>query len=726
MIKKHVYSILTLFTLFFMSSEIYAQQNVFSRSDVTTGNFGDGQLPWYYETSTISQGDPDSGSTTRNFVKIGHNNNTIMSTNGRFYLVNTLDFESAATSARTINNINGGLSVSGGIYNASIATHTINTPIGIDGPSVQIHSNSSGGFIIDQTIFINSNTVEFGNLGSGEIVVNGVMQGTGNMQKTGNNTLVTTASNTYSGTTTVITGTLKLQGNLLNSAITVKSGATLEINGSITVKSIIVEAGGYVRVNSGMTLTVSNELTLESNSMLYSSLISDGTISGIVKYNRHVNNNDSVNGNDLISAPLSGQAFNTFIANNPNITSNPTGPEVLFGRFDNDSNTSPYELWNDTDTTPLAAGKGYRSGIAEGALSNLVTFEGAVSTGLVQTYIDQGTESTLNLIGNPFPSYLDAQEFLSHNASLLDPSAVVIYGYNDSTDGSSAGDYTIISALLNTDINIAPGQGFFVASNSLGGNIEFTTTSTDMRLASGGDDFITGRSTSTAITNLKLNLNKTTDNFITDIFFTEYSSLDLDPGYDASLLGGVAPSFALYSHLVQENTGVPFAVQALGKTDYTDITIPLGVNANQGEQLTFSIIETNLPSSVDVYLEDNVDNTSTLLNTSNYVLTPSADLYGTGRFYLRVSNSTLSTLDSNLDELNIYTNKADNTIVIAGQLLEPTTASIYDVQGRLISTTLLQTNLRSQAIDASKLNNGIYVVKLHNAAQNKTQKVILR
>jgi hypothetical protein len=108
------------------------------------------------------------------------------------------------------------------------------------------------------------------------------------------------------------------------------------------------------------------------------------------------------------------------------------------------------------------------------------------------------------------------------------------------------------------------------------------------------------------------------------------------------------------------------------------------------------------------------------------VLTPSTALSGTGRFYLRVANSTLSTVDHTLDQLSIYTNKADKTIVIAGQLLEPTTASVYDVQGRLVSTTQLQTTLRSQTIDVSQLNDGIYVVKLHNAAQNKTQKVIIR
>ena len=135
-----------------------AQQDVFSRSEVATGNFGDGALPWYYQTSNNSQGDPDNGNTIRNFVKIGHNNNTTMTTNGRYYRFASLDFQAGASTSRTINNSNGGLSVSIGIYNASIGTHTFNTPVGIDGSSVQIHTNNTGGYVFSNTIFVNSNT----------------------------------------------------------------------------------------------------------------------------------------------------------------------------------------------------------------------------------------------------------------------------------------------------------------------------------------------------------------------------------------------------------------------------------------------------------------------------------------------------------------------------------------------------------------------------------------
>jgi autotransporter-associated beta strand protein len=706
---------------------LHAQQDVFSRDNVTTGNFGDGQLPWFYAVSNNSQGDPDNGNTTRNFVKIGHNNNLTMVTNGRFYLVNTLDFQSAASLARTINNVGGGLSASGGIYNASSATHIFNTPIGIDGSTVQIHANSSGGIIFNDNIFINNNTLEFGNIGTGEITINGTMQGTGNVIKIGINTLTITGSHSYSGSTSVDSGVLKLQGNLNNSDVTVKSGATLEIDGNITVKSITVEAGGYVKVNSGNTLTLTNDLTLESTSDSYSSLISDGTITGTVNYNRHVNNaagtGSSTAANDLISPPLSGMTFGDLRMANTNILSGTIGGApptfYLFGHFDN-SSVSDYILYEETadDAIILDTGIGYRTGSTDGGT---YTFTGGVETGTVTESISTPTEGSIwNLIGNPYPSYITLAEFLSINIGEFDGSSAGVYGY----DGSASNGWTIwngTTLFTNPDAVIAPGQGFFVASKSDGGSVAFNP---NMRTNGTTDDFIELREPN-AITNIKLNITTVSDNFSTDIYFTEFSTLGLDPGYDASLFGGSAPAFSIYSHLVEENTGIPFAIQALGETDYGNTTVTIGVNANQGEQLTFNLSTNTLPATVDVYLEDNVTNTSTLLNSNDYVLTPSVNLSGTGRFYLNFMDSALSTPENIYDDLTIYTNLTNKTIIVNGHLIDHTVANIYDIQGRLVAYKALNTDEASNTIDINVLQAGMYLVHLSNGNQIRTEKIII-
>lgn len=205
-----------------------------------------------------------------------------------------------------------------------------------------------------------------------------------------------------------------------------------------------------------------------------------------------------------------------------------------------------------------------------------------------------------------------------------------------------------------------------------------------------------------------------------------FGSVIIPAGGSVVVFGGVAPAFSIFSHLVEDNMGAPFATQAIGETDYNDTTITLGVNANQGEQLTFSIAENTLPASIDVYLDDTLTNTSTLLNTSDYVLTPKEALNGTGRFYLRFTNSALSLSDNVLDGISIYINQTPKTITIAGTINADTVAKIYDLQGRLVHTSALDANTTLHTIDANSLQTGIYIVNLVSGTHTKTKKVILR
>ena len=152
----------------------------------------------------------------------------------------------------------------------------------------------------------------------------------------------------------------------------------------------------------------------------------------------------------------------------------------------------------------------------------------------------------------------------------------------------------------------------------------------------------------------------------------------------------------------------------------------LALVPNEGEQLTFSISESTLPNTVNVYLDDTVANTSTMLTSSNYILTPTSNLSGTGRFYLRFSSNALSISQNTLENLNIFTNQTEKTIVISGQLLSDTAANIYDIQGRLVKTAELKAFKTSHSININNLSTGVYVVTLSNDSQNKSEKIIIK
>ena len=78
-------------------------------------------------------------------------------------------------------------------------------------------------------------------------------------------TLTLSATNTYTGPTTISAGTLRVNGALAGGAVTIATGAALEGTGTI-VGPVTVESGGNLAPGASIgTLTISNNLTLAGN-----------------------------------------------------------------------------------------------------------------------------------------------------------------------------------------------------------------------------------------------------------------------------------------------------------------------------------------------------------------------------------------------------------------------------------------------------------------------------
>ncbi|WP_323788897.1 FG-GAP-like repeat-containing protein [Psychroserpens sp.] len=515
----------------------------------------------------------------------------------------------------------------------------------------------------------------------------------------------------------------------INDAIVVEAGEAV-ISMNTAIDAITVDAGAALTVNTGVTLSA-NTTTLRSTSQMYSSLILDGSLTGTINYERHVNINGSgtTGSNDLISAPLTGQAFNEFATANPNILNN--GTLYLFGPFD--KTTGTYLTYEGTNTTTLDAGVGYRAASSD---NGTFTFTGTANTALVSIDIinsgpTEPAEQEWNLVGNPYPSYLNVQAFLNHevstgvsNLNLMNAGTAAIYGY----DGNAADDWTIYN-LANTTAStvIAPGQGFFVSANAINVplyNLEFTPA---MRATGTSDDFIIGRSANSSTSILSsLQLSSAIRTTKTSIYFIEGTTKGLDIGYDASVYGGVSGDFSIFTHLVEDNQGLDMAIQSLPHNDFNDVVIPLGVKAQEGTSLTISLGDNStLSDNVYVYLEDTLLKTLTLLNDSDYVFTPTSNEAGTGRFFLRYSNNEISTLIAGLDGILIYSNNSSREVFIKGQLSEYSKVNIYDLQGRLVTNKTLDSSNLINTVNVDTLSSGVYIVQLSNGNAYKTQKIVI-
>jgi hypothetical protein len=503
----------------------------------------------------------------------------------------------------------------------------------------------------------------------------------------------------------VIDGTYTVTDDIQINNMTVCDGAGIVIE---KVKSLTVNG----------TLKTSDNVVLESDSNEYASLIVNNLVVGTVQYKRHVNGTATTGGNDLIAPPVYGEQFDDFRLNNPNILSNTANTLFLFGPFDKVTDT--YMLYTDTETASLNAGIGYRAASTD---ASTFTFTGLVKMGNMSTpvVISGPTNPEWNLIGNPYPSYIKLSDFLSVNNSKFDSQRSGIYGY----DGNALNGWTIWNQAYsdaNPNAKITPGQGFLIASASNQTQIDFTST---MRSIGSDDDFIVGRQSSDVpISHLKLKLDNTSNFYQTDFYFTENASLGLDPNYDSGLFD-TAPALAIYSRLVEDNIGRNYGVQSIGSTNLSDVVIPLGIHISEGQQASISITETTLPQDVEVYLEDNLTNTFTLLNTSDYVFTANANLTGTGRFFLSFAQSTLGTNVNESNNIEIFTTTQPQLIHIKGQLFEDTKMTMYDIQGRLVKTVILNESLVVNKIDVSLISNGVYIVTVKNNNQEKTQKVII-
>ena len=245
-----------------------------------------------------------------------------------------------------------------------------------------------------------------------------------------------------------------------------------------------------------------------------------------------------------------------------------------------------------------------------------------------------------------------------------------------------------------------------------------------MRSTGTSDDFIPGRNAEL----VHFTLDLTSDNKVakTEFYFNANTSEGFDIGYDAAVWGGSIADFGIYSHLVQDNEGRQIALQTMNASSLTDVTIPLGINANQGEQIRISISESTLSASVNIYLDDVMANTSTLLNDGDYVFTPNTDLSGTGRFFLRTSEDALSTIENSLNSLNIFALNNSKELVVSGQVESDSKLVIYDIQGRKVFNLLLDDSQIENRIDTSNITSGVYLVTVSNNNESITKKVILK
>ena len=495
-------------------------------------------------------------------------------------------------------------------------------------------------------------------------------------------------------------------------------------------KSFTVEKTGSVTMSGNFSN--SGTFTLNSDSDEFSSIIIGGTVTGNISYNRYVN---SVGTNewDLIGAPVEGQSINSFVtANASTLASN--GDAYAIGYYDNYwnewENYTTSSNWYPFDGNFLL-GMGFQMATINGGT---LKFTGApAATNKTWPIIDSsegvgeggGGGTRWNLVANPFPSYIhgntnadSSNNFLTVNTDKLHDSYEAIYGYD--ADGSGYTAYNNTSSAL----NLAPGQAFMVASdNTSSDNISFTT---DMRTIVGGDDLIVGDILEDTFELIIKLYDGDTELDYTKFYFADGLSLGLDPGYDA---GNFNQGASLMSRLVEEDEGVGLVINAMGLESVNDVVVPLEINRESGNSFRISIDTFDIYAGTNVYLEDNVQGTMTLLNEQDFELTPENNLSGVGRFFIHLTETTFS-IDNEVETnlLNVYKLDRNNFIIVEGLASQAnkTRLDLYNLLGKKVLSINLPNHTNSQTISTEGLSSGIYVIKLQSSNSILTKKLIVK
>ena len=505
---------------------------------------------------------------------------------------------------------------------------------------------------------------------------------------------------------------------LLISYISVGQNLTVISGGSITIPK-----DSYVFVGGDFTNTAGT-VTLHSDSDEFSSLLVSGAASGDITYNRYVN----IVGDgewDLIGAPVSGMAFSSLITDT-NIATN--GSFYAVGSYDNTTDT-----WTNATTATtgnLVLGQGYQMATTSGGT---LSFTGAIADGDQTVTItnsdaeNSGAGRRWNLIANPFASYLNGNSiadgtnnFLTVNTAAIDDNFEAIYGWKADGTGYEIYNHSFNS---NSAVYIAPGQGFFVAalSDGKGDDIHFTQA---MQTVTGVDDFVAARSSASyeLVLDMYSDAIKVDD---TKFYFKEGLTLGLDPGYDA---GAFNQSSGLSSRLVEQDNGIGMGINAMPTDAMSNTIVPLTINQEAGIALEIQIANSTIPEDINVYLEDTVENTFTLLTNEGFELTAQTTLSGVGRFFIHYTTSTLSTdTVSSTSLLTAYKGKGNTYISVEGlqQFSEPANLILYNVLGMKVLSRKIQNPSQKETLSTLGLKTGVYILKVQAENIVFTKKLVI-
>ncbi|NUY80301.1 hypothetical protein HUK80_05295 [Flavobacterium sp. MAH-1] len=545
-----------------------------------------------------------------------------------------------------------------------------------------------------------------------------------------------TYNGTWSGTPTALTPIIV--------------SANLNLTSNITACTCQVTNNATITVQSNANLIVEREIIVDEGSNII--VESNGSIVQIEDDAANI----GVSTVKRNSAPMKNYDFTYWSSPVQNFTLYNLSPLTRFDKYYSFNPVTNNWVIHMNGAQVMQPGRGY---IVRAPLDWSVTnatqgvyhssFVGVPNTGIIAAPIAKGA-GTFNLVGNPYPSAIDIDLFLTDpaNENLVN-GTIYLWTHNTAISASipgnaqynyTADDYAkynltggvktanpAITGGVEPTGKVASGQSFFIDTNPALANGSYTATfRNSMRVTSQNDQFFKVANNASAATVQTVGLEKhrawinihNADGAYDEMLlgYIQNATNGLDRLFDGPIFNG-GNFISIYSFV--NNGKMSIQGRAL-PFDVADV-VPIGFKTSVPGTFTISLEHFDgLFQNQNVYLLDKTDMSYHNLSEADYSFTSATGTFDS-RFEIHYQTPSLGIGDHTPNENSVYIVKSDKHIEVSSGNYNMTDIQIFDLTGKKvyeksgINATLFSTkdlNIASQVLIVKvTLDNDVVITK---------------
>lgn len=638
------------------------------------------------------------------------------------------------------------------LHNTSVNTNPTATVVNLNVEAGKTLTIANG-----VTLTVTGNVVNNGTItctGTGKLSMSGASKTyfgsgvMGNLEMTGTGTPIiasgiTLGSLAISNVTVSLEGALTITGDLNINSGTLSTGAnTLTLKGAISGTGYIntgtsgtLALGGTVEqilAASNLTSGVVNLLTINAGSKLTTSGIIGATTFNILSDG--INGTGTLKDGGTFTATTAnvnqylGSARNWYVSSPISNAAAPAG--YTFYKYLEPGNnvgfTNPATAYweNIASGSALASGTGF---IAQASGTTTIVFSGTLNTSNVPVSLTRTGSSTkpgFNLIGNPYPSYLNIDALASN------PDLEPTYWFRCYNGGYVFDTYNIPSSISTglsgnkVSANISPMQAFWVRvkNTSTSGSIIFTNSMRGHQ-DDAGNKFRAPSAIKSVQKVLRLQVSNGVNKDEAVVYFNPNASDSYDIYDSPKMSNGNVAIPEIFTQVGSEQ----LVINGLNSIT-PDKVVTLGFTTGQANSFELKATElSNFDAGTQVLLVDNVTGTQTDLtagSTYSFTSDETSTLSRFGVLFKTQNNTTDKNNNSAIDPtISIYKNVTDQIVVdCKAGINSESSVAVYNVAGQLLTANKLTSSVTRLAV---ALVQGVYTVKVFNNGKTTTKKIIL-